>query len=746
MQQSPDLLLKLQKTSLQGLTIFLTLVLSFSTLFCGSGKAIAVPIDPTICPTDAPPSPLERELRLQLGDEGYEKTFLTYQGCAEEKGAWYMLPMPEDKSERMQAVHAIMLPSNKVLMASGSSNRNTLTPEGKFVEGVNTKDYDTVNNTSIFDPSLSDPYYTDGDAEPDFAAVPFTKIASPITPVPDPKTGNSESNDIFCSGHLQLPDGNVMFAGGTRRYYPGDQFQGSKTTNIFDWQQEEWIGEPHLMESGHWYPTLVPLHNGAIAVFSGLEAESSVKITPLVEIYDPNQVGTTNEWQAIDISRLPNSPFATRMNDRTFSPDYLDLYPRMLPVKTSSEDKFLITGDGGGKLPLPVHTSFNSYFVIFHQDESGKYSISFEAGPKRKASSKVYGTASLDPSSPNGDVLLYGGMLGTNDLNFGPGNYPLSGAPIASSVERWESPDNADCTSVTAPNPNCKGNWKLYPRLLSRIDDDIVQTTKPGSYPPEYAYYRTDANLGSYGTRAMQEATILPTKQVLMVNGGNYAEHWPVYMPTMFTPDPSKPAGFSAKLMNPDIEPRLYHNTSLLLPDARVLVMGGNATTAARQEDGTVRTDIRNNFEVVEPGIDYISAEIYRHAIFYPPYLFASGPRPEIQSLAPVGTGDSDLTELRFGEQLAIEVADVPNLTAEETGSFVLIKLASVTHSFDSGQRLIDLPIEAFSQVSRDEGAANGLFRVQLPENSNFVPPAYYMVFYVNRDGVPSHAKIVHLS
>lgn len=736
---------KSKTVSLQGLTILLTLMFTFLTLFWGWEGALAGRIDPTICPADAPPSPLEQYLRQFLDDAEYPQTLLTYEGCPEEMGAWYMLPMPEQQADRMQAVHAILLPSNKVLIANGSSNRNTLAPGDKFIDGVNTTNYNVVNNTSIFDPSLSDPFYApDSAAAPNFTAVPFTRLDSPITPVPDPKTGNSEPNDLFCSGHLQLPNGNVMFAGGTRRYYPGEQFEGAKTANFFDWQAEQWIGVPHILDSGHWYPTLVPLHNGAIAIFSGLEALSQVKISPLVEIYDPNQVGTANEWQAIDIQNLPNSPFNTRMNDQTYTPDYLDLYPRILPLKTSSQDKFLITGDGGGKVPLPVHTSFNSYFATFHQDPAGQYSLSFEAGPKRKSTSKVYGTASLDPSSANGDVLLYGGIIGTNNIGFGPGNVEIPGASVAMSVERWVAPDDADCT--VADDTTCKGYWEIYPRFLSHIDDDIVKTTKLGSYPPETAYYRTKADLGSYGARGMEQAVILPTKQLLLINGGNYTEHRPVFNPTLFTPDPSKPQGFSTKRMNPDVQARLYHNNALLLPDGRVLVLGGNTARAARREDGTVVTAIRNDFELVPPGFYFISAEIYQHAIFYPPYLFQSGPRPEIQSIQVWGTADVDSTELHFGDRLFVKVDDVPSLTPEDPGSFVLIKFGSVTHSFDRGQRLIDVAIKRYGKLSQGQEETVGAFKLELPENSVFVPPAYYMLFYVNPEGVPSHASIVHLS
>ena len=103
-------------------------------------------------------------------------------------------------------------------------------------------------------------------------------------------------------------------------------------------------------------------------------------------------------------------------------------------------------------------------------------------------------------------------------------------------------------------------------------------------FPLNYKYDKQSSKLGRYGKRAMEQAVILPTKQILVVNGGNYAETRPAYNPTLLTPhsDITKHQGFSTKLMNPDVEPRLYHNNAMRLPDARVLVMGGNNSRASQ--------------------------------------------------------------------------------------------------------------------------------------------------------------------
>ncbi|MFM9159070.1 MAG: hypothetical protein ACKOPK_14440, partial [Dolichospermum sp.] len=106
-------------------------------------------------------------------------------------GAWTTIPMPEPQ-DRMQSVHTIVLPNGKILMINGSSFRSTLIEENgkfKFKEGVDQKKYNDINNTGLLEPVTRK----------------FERIASP------PALQNGTTNDLFCLGHVQLADGNVLF-------------------------------------------------------------------------------------------------------------------------------------------------------------------------------------------------------------------------------------------------------------------------------------------------------------------------------------------------------------------------------------------------------------------------------------------------------------------------------------------------------------------------------------------------------
>lgn len=617
-------------------------------------------------------------------------------GLKEEMGAWETIPLSA-KENLMQSVHTLLLPNGKVLSLNGSSFRNTVVinkGEPSFIEGVNVTDYDVINNTALLDPETGK----------------FERIASP------PAQQYGEINDLFCSGHLQLVDGNVLFIGGTGRYYPGGAFTGSRQVNLYDWKTGKWSSVGQLKE-GRWYPSLISLADGKIVIFSGLKYEAPNQINPSLEIYDPK----TQKLQYIDLTNVKNSPFNTKLTDVN-AYDTIDLYPRVFPT---ADGKLLITGDDAGiGGVLVTQSSKKSYLMSVHEDADGQLSVSFEVAADRGEPSKAYGTAVQVPNSE--DVLLLGGIIGTNDINYGRGGN-TAGFPnwsrVSTSLQRWTSPRKS------AEN---NGKWEIVNNFLN----------KP---------------------RANLQAVILPNQELLVVNGGEYPEYKPVYEPLLMTPDSRAFGGYITKLMNPAKLPRLYHNGAILLPDARVLIIGGNANRTAREKDGTLHVNIqreplkyyykfpeltdklgqeKKEFSLEEyyqspqsyfikeylnkgDKEPFVPSEIWQAEIFSPPYLFKPGTRPEIVT-AP--------ESLNYGKSSSISVKD-----ATKTGSVVLVKLGSVTHSLDYGQRLADLPIENID--FKNESA----IKFKAPKNANLYPPGYYMMFYLNELGKPSHAKMVKL-
>jgi galactose oxidase-like protein len=189
-------------------------------------------------------------------------------------------------------------------------------------------------------------------------------------------------------------------------------------------------------------------------------------------------------------------------------------------------------------------------------------------------------------------------------------------------------------------------------------------------------------------------ATLLPTGEVLVTGGTSGATF-------------NNPAGavHAAELWNPATRTwttlasnqviRIYHATTLLLPDGRVLHTGsGDGANAANER----------NYE-----------------LFSPPYLF-KGARPTVTGATPA--------TVAYGETVFVGTPNGASIT-----KVTFLRFGSVTHAFDAGARLVPLN---FSQV------AGGL-SVAIPASRTTAPPGPYMLFLVNGNGVPSEAQIMRL-
>jgi hypothetical protein len=615
------------------------------------------------------------------------------------QGRWQLAPMPE-ADVRMQSVHSTLLPNGKVLMVSGSSFRTQyLEPDpasgtpGRFVEAIDLARPGWTDNSGLWDPATGR----------------LERIPSPPPMLLDPRLGeNGEltANDLFCSGHIQLSDGNVLFAGGTGSYYAGGAFTGSKWLNLYDWKRNEWrsVGR---MAGGRWYPTLAELASGRVAILGGLEFDKPNQLNTMLEIFDP----ANGSLQTIDLTTIEGSPFNSKIaGDDVF--DTIDLYPRIFSL---ADGRFLLSGDEAGiDGYLVPHRSRNTYLMAIDERADGTVAVSFSPGPERLESNRAYGTGVQVPGQE--DVLLLGGIVGSNSISFGRegkiDSKRFPGVSVSRTLQHWTPGEDG-------------GHWSSTTNFLPT-------------------------------PRANLQMVILPTEQLLVMNGGVFPEYQPRRDPLLLTPDPSAPGGYRQDPQPEATLPRLYHNGALLLPDGRVLSTGGNANRATHIGTG-LRVDVLGDPETFfrfptfrnaqgkeeafvldtyyqdpehyfadgnsEP---FVPAEIWRSEVFSPPYLPVDNDRPRI-SRAPA--------QIAHGEHFSIRVV------AAQAGSpptkAVLVKLGSVTHSFDFGQRLAPLTVES--------GSGEGRLNLQAPTNAHLYPPGYYMLFCLDGRGVPSEARMVQV-
>jgi hypothetical protein len=140
---------------------------------------------------------------------------------------------------------------------------------------------------------------------------------------------------------------------------------------------------------------------------------------------------------------------------------------------------------------------------------------------------------------------------------------------------------------------------------------------------------------------------------------------------------------------------RVYHSTTALLPDGRVLSTGSGGGGATDQ----------NSYE-----------------IYSPPYLY-QGPRPSygLQS-----------NMVHYNSTFTVTTPDAASIAKVH-----LIRLAATTHAFDQGQRLRSLVF----QVAADGQSLTAT----APLSGKIAPPGPYMLFVVNAAGVPSVGQTVRV-
>ena len=327
-----------------------------------------------------------------------------------------------------------------------------------------------------------------------------------------------------------------------------------------------------------------------------------------------------------------------------------------------------------------------------------------------------------DQVLPNGDVLVVSG-----DVDVSTGNNPLPQVWQAS-TGTWRSLTNAQLQLGLYPTLSLAPNSKVFvsgPSITTRyldtigtgawttVGDHIFQGVRDydsmvmyqpgkvlvagGSDPPTNTAEVIDLNASSPAWRAVSSmayprrqlnATMLPDGKVLVTGGTGGAG---------FSNSDAAAAIYAAEEWDPATElwttlasagiPRFYHSIAMLLPDARVLVTGGN---------------------------DHTQTEI-----FSPPYLFA-GVRPTISS-AP--------SDVANGRTLFVGTPDAANIT-----SVAWVRLESAAHGLSMSQAFFRSTI-----VTQATGGIN----ITSPSDPT-VPAGFYMLFILNH-GIPSVAKILHL-
>jgi 6-phosphogluconolactonase (cycloisomerase 2 family) len=196
--------------------------------------------------------------------------------------------------------------------------------------------------------------------------------------------------------------------------------------------------------------------------------------------------------------------------------------------------------------------------------------------------------------------------------------------------------------------------------------------------------------------RRQHNATLLADGKVL-VTGGSALPGFDNPAGAVFFAELWDPANETWKPVAGYTRYRGYHSVALLLPDGRVLIAGGGHPDPPGGS--------------AQPNIE----------IYSPPYLF-KGPRPTITG-APA--------QIAYGQTFRVQTPDAASING-----VTLVRLGSVTHSFNQNQRI--------NRLSFTPGS--GELNITAPANPNLCPPGHYLLFILNSAGAPSVARVVQIT
>ena len=526
--------------------------------------------------------------------------------------------------------------------------------------------------------------------------------------------------DVFCAGHIELPDGNILVAGGTARYENLNPVYAGGSMTVMNYDTKEALtlakGTVFIAPDGAHFKSAFPLRVPRATVGKAAADGANPVITP----------GQQNVWvDAVKKGKGSLQPSSMRYQVQgLIGPQSNSLLFGIGTPMTLQKQNFMGSSDA---YIFDVKTE--RYVKVNSMDYARWYPTLAEMG--------------------NGMIMTMSGLNGMGQVTTENEFYnPKTG--------KWsEGP---------------KRGFPTYPATFLTANGQLFFTGSNSGYGPATPAWRTpgfwNVKTGAFkpvpGIADPQDletsaSVLLPPaqKQTIMVLGGggvgqsNTATARTALL-DMAAPDPQWTPG-------PNLAEPTRYPITVLLPDDDVLVTGGSryyrGMRGSDNRDTRIYNAAANSFSWAANSItgrDYHSGGIllpngsvltlggnplFGNAqdslpqtfnqeidVYDPPYMF-QGARPSIIS-APKA--------VKLGHGYLIKVSHPSQIRYLR-----LMRPDNPTHVTDVNQRSIAVPLR---------NLGNGYLKMFLPRNPNLTPPGYYMVFAVNDKGIPSTASWVRVS
>ncbi|MEV7416948.1 galactose oxidase-like domain-containing protein [Streptomyces sp. NPDC089919] len=598
-------------------------------------------------------------------------------------GAWSLIGIPDEY--KINAMHAALLHTGKVLMIAGSGNNQKNFDKGTF-------------DTILWDPATDT----------------FKKIPTP--------------EDFFCSGHTQLPDGRLLVAGGTARYEVldgkvtraggGMRVKNESPDKAVKLKKGTRFRSPSGVEYVSRFDVTVPKAKREFEISyarSGRMLPWKTKVTAaesrvFVEAVQAGAQGLTTEAAQYEVIGLKGKDadnvygLAERLSVAKqdfqgikaayeFDPK-AEKYIPVNPMKDARWYPTLVTLADGRALAV---SGLNDVGDVVPGDNE-------IYDPRTKKWSK--GPFRYFPTYP-ALFLTKGGKLLYTGSNAGYGPATKGRVPGL-----WDVATNKfePVKGLTDPDQLETSSSLLLPPAQ---DQKVMVLGGGGVGESAKATGRTaivDLKAGTpafrdgprlpQGTRYLS-SVILPDDSVF--TSGGAADYRGRGASDIHKAQFYWPKGDKFTVAADPTVGRNYHSESLLLPDGRVATFGSDPLFA--DKDNTKLGKFEHRLEV-----------------YSPPYLHRD---PALRPA--LGTGPQEFDQ----KGRATFKTAAPDRIVRAR----LMRPSAVTHTTDVEQRSIELGLTK----SRDA------VTVTVPQDPSLVPPGWYMLFVTAADGTPSTAKWVQV-
>ena len=608
----------------------------------------------------------------------YEQHFVINSPASEAKyGHWDVLSIPG--RDKINTVHANVLFNGDVLLMAGSGNN-----AGMFAAGT-------------------------------FKSLLLNPKTMQMKEIPTPA-------DLFCDGHVQLPDGNVLMAGGTKRYEvlgsaiknAGGAMQVKNESPNFSLNLPK--GAVFYAPDGAPYKSELPIHVPAATkrTYRGGAKVTASETEVWVDAAAPGKAGVidlpeqyrikgltgaqvNNVYGLGDPMTLNKQDFQGMKNAYIFNVRteryqrvedmaYARWYPTLLEVSTGMI--MAMSGlDGTGVILNGQNEFFNPT------------TLSWSTAPTRYFPTYPWVTQT---DVRNGALFYSGSNAGFGPATRGrvPGFWNLK-TNVFTPVPGIEDPNLLETSnSVLLAPAQAQRVMVIGGGGIGESPRSTARTALINLKSPDPTW--TSGPDLAHKTR-YPSAVLLPTDDVFITGGssGYRGKHNSdnrdarIYHPTTNTL-----SWAAAPLTGRD-----YHSEGILLPSGQVLSAGGNPLYLDKKD--TIS------------GADSFNQVI---TVYSPPYLFSHLPKPAITS--------GPAVMVRGGTYTVHLASAVP------IGKVRLIHPASVTHMTDVSQRSVAV---GFRQHGR---------RLVLTVDSsvNLLPPGWFMLFATSKAGIPSQAFWVQVT